>query len=159
VAQQSPLWFWCRIVLMLACVLSAPFQLKGLAIQGGFDKPSISFPFVIGGFTLFASVVLTWFQTMNPRAAEKWDRPSMHASLVSTYKQPLDMFYTGGLFLIAGGIGYLVFGISSPPVRWAWELPLPAGIGALLGVGFSVWGFQERFKPEQSMNRRQWKGR
>jgi hypothetical protein len=95
---------------------------------------------------MFAVVVLVWMQTMNPRAPERWTRPSMYSSSLRL-AQPLQKFYIGALCMIAGGVSYMVFGIFKTEVRWFWEIPLPAGIGVWLGVQLCIWGFPDRFEP------------
>jgi hypothetical protein len=143
--RQDRAWFLLNVAIIASCAIVAPLQVILSGAPPGFDKGSWSFPWLIGGFSLFAVVILVGMQAINPWSEGRWMRPTLYTRPLR-FDEPLQTFYMGALCAMAAGVGYLVLGRFDASVRWLWELPLSVGVGVWLGVRLCIWGFPKRFE-------------
>ena len=124
-------WLWLRITAVGLSFLSARWSLSQMS--GDFSRPSVLFAIILTGFCAFGVAFVWLLQKMNPWSSATWQRPSWSASPF-TMHAPLQLFHLGGWCSVATGLGGLVFDLFVQPRDWAWEVPLSAGVGILLGV-------------------------
>jgi hypothetical protein len=144
--QRDTRWLKLNLFAIAAAFVGGLLTLRDPRARAGFEHPSLTFPFVIAGLCAFGVLFCVGLQIINPNALEVWRRPSLYDSPFG-FSQPLQNFYAGSFVMLAYGVGYLVYGVFDPAVRWAWELPIPAALGLWLGVRLCMWGMPDRFEP------------
>ena len=141
--KKSSFWIVVRVTLLLAGLFQSAYFLR--SVHGDFSKPSWSFPFAMAGLVAIGILFICFIQTVNPRALDKWAKPSWVLNPFN-YKQPLQLFDLGGYYFLSIGIGCLVLGLAREPKTWLWEMPLGIAVGVLAGVRLCVLIFSDRFE-------------
>jgi hypothetical protein len=133
-------WLSMRIALLVA---SAIASFEFVSMPGDFSQPSWLFFFEMIGIVAAGVVFVLGLQRFNPLSSTEWDSPSWSKNPL-LFGEPLQIFHTGAWCLVTTGVAALVLGMFHNPHNWAWELPLGAGLGCLLGVRFTSALWTER---------------
>jgi uncharacterized membrane protein (DUF4010 family) len=140
--------YWWSVV-RGALIVAGLVQSKSMIASMGqeFRESSWSFPLVMTAICAFALLFLIGIQAKRVRQSEeKWQRPSWFQNPFN-YKQPLQFFDAISYYAFALAAGCAFFGLSTPPISWAWELPFSVGLGLWIGVRLSLIAFRESLEP------------
>src|SRR5690242_20222232 len=102
-------WAYVKVGLIIVTFVTALFA-QNQDFDPGIPLPQLAAAvFVLG---VLGMLMVIGIQAINPRSAALWSYPHWTANPFSM-KQPLQFFYFGGYFTLAGGFGMLLQAMSA----------------------------------------------